>query len=104
MQTLQFRSAVHFITFTCEPSYLLPYLYKRIRNAGGYIERKRIESFDELHEFDLVINCTGLGARAIVKDEIELKPFRGQVMRVNASWINEVFLDDSDNGNYIIPK
>lgn len=103
-ELLQFRSGIHFTTFTCEPTFFLPYLYKCIKNAGGHIERKRIESFDELKAFDIVVNCTGLGAQVFDRQDVALKPIRGQVMRINASWINEVLLDDSDDGNYIIPK
>lgn len=101
----QFRSGIHFTTFTCEPTYFLPYLYKRISSAGGKLIRKRIESFDELHMFDLVINCAGLGAKVLVKDDVALIPIRGQVMRVKAPWVKEAtVIDDSDDGNYIIPK
>lgn len=79
-------------------------MYKRILKSGGKIVRKRIESFDELHMFDLVINCAGLGAKVFVKDDIELYPIRGQVIRVKAPWVKEAVIDDSDDGNYIIPK
>lgn len=88
------RSGIRYTTFTCEATYLLPYLYERIQNAGGHIERKRIESFDELHAFDLAINCTGLGAQVLVENDVELRPIRGQVMRVKAPWINEVLFND----------
>lgn len=66
--------------------------------------RKRIASLEELHTFNLIINCTGIGARTLIKNETDLKPVRGQVMRVKAPWILDVLLDDSDDGNYIIPK
>lgn len=46
--------------------YFLPYLYKRILRAGGRIERKQVNSFDELESFDLIINCAGLGAHTLV--------------------------------------
>lgn len=49
------------------------------------------------------MNCTGLGARELVHDS-DVKPVRGQVMRVKAPWMYQVTLDDSDDGNYIIPK
>lgn len=99
-----FRSGIAFTTFICEPTIYLPYLYKRIVKAGGKLQRKRIESFDELQTFDLVINCTGLGANSLVKDDVDLKPIRGQVIRVNAPWVKVAILDESDDGNYIIPK
>lgn len=98
------RHGITFNTFTCEPSFLLPFLYKRIREAGGCIEHRRIQSFENLYSFDLVINCTGLGAMELVKNDVDLKPVRGQVMRVKAPWITDVLIDDSDDGNYIIPK
>ncbi|XP_055294813.1 D-aspartate oxidase-like [Sitodiplosis mosellana] len=98
----KYKYGIHFNTFICEPTFFLPYLYKRIQAAGGRIERKRIESFEEVATFDLVINCTGLGAQVLIKDDYELKPVRGQVMRVKAPWIFDVLLDDSDDGNYII--
>lgn len=94
---------MYYKTFTIEPSFFLPYLYKRILKAGGRIQRKRIESFDELEVYDLVINCTGLGAHTLVGGDIELKPIRGQVLRVRAPWIRDVFVDDAA-GNHVIPK
>ncbi|XP_055309052.1 D-aspartate oxidase-like [Sitodiplosis mosellana] len=99
-----YTSGIYFTTFTCEPSLLLPHLYNRIQAADGRIERKRIESFEDLDTFDLVINCTRIGAQKLVKDDAELKAVRGQVMRVEAPWIFDVLLDDSDNSNYIIPN
>lgn len=53
--------------------------------------------------YDVVANCTGLGARGLLDDNLT-HPIRGQVMRVKANWVYEVFSDDSMNGNYIIPK
>lgn len=83
----------------------MPFLYGKITKAGIRIECKRIECFDELESFDLVINCAGLGAKVLIKDDTKLIPVRGQVTRIKAPWINSVILDDSkDDGNYIIPK
>lgn len=98
------RYGIHCTTFTCEPSFFLPYLYKRIEAAGGRIHRKLIRSFEELSDFDIVINCAGLGAKILTNDDADLMPIRGQVMRIKATWICEVILEDSDDGNYIIPK
>lgn len=92
-----------FKTFTIEPVFFLPYLYKRILKSGGKLVRKRIESFDELESFDLVINCAGLGAQTLVKNDDKLKPIRGQVIRVKAPWITNAIVDEAA-GNYIIPK
>lgn len=58
----------------------LDYLAKRLRKAGGSIQADF--HFDKLEDvdprFDLVINCAGIGARALVPD-VDLEPHRGQV-------------------------
>lgn len=91
------------MSFTCEPTYMLPYLHKIFLNGGGRIRKAKIEHFDELSDYDLVCNCTGLGAGVLANDH-KVVPVRGQVMRVDASHLFNVFMDESDDGNYIIPK
>jgi D-amino-acid oxidase len=58
----------------------LDYLARRFGDAGGEIYPNR--SFAKLEDvdrsFDLVINCTGIGARTLVQDS-DLEPHRGQV-------------------------
>jgi D-amino-acid oxidase len=58
----------------------LDYLAARFRRAGGKINAnvqvKNLEDVDR--EFDLVINCAGIGARELVQDS-DLEPHRGQV-------------------------
>lgn len=100
----KYRSGHHFISFTCEPSKLLPYLFKRFERAGGKFEQRKIESFTELeNDYDLIINCTGLNAKYLTNDK-ELQPIRGQVARVKAPWQTQVILNDDNDGRYIIPN
>lgn len=56
------------MTFTSEPTKLLPYLHKRFEEAGGKLLRRKVESFEELEGFDLIVNCTGMGSLELVKD------------------------------------
>ena len=67
--------------------------------------QKRIERLDELSEdADLVINCSGLGARQLANDPT-VRPARGQVIPIVAPWIKSVFNFDTEEGNgYIIPQ
>lgn len=86
---------------------LLPYLLERFKNAGGVSKQGKVTDIVELErlgQFDVVVNCTGLGARELIADETDLHPIRGQVNRVKAPWMYQVILDDDDDGNYIIPK
>lgn len=94
------------MSFTCDVNKLLPYLLQRFKNAGGVVRQGKIQSLNdkEVKEFDLVVNCTGLGARELIVGESDLQPIRGQVNRVQAPWMYQVILDDDDDGNYIIPK
>ncbi|XP_055709264.1 D-amino-acid oxidase [Phlebotomus papatasi] len=100
-----YTGGIHFVSFTCEPTKLLPYLFKRFLNAGGRFERKLVESFDDIarEEYDLIVNCSGLGAQKLANDP-KVYPVRGQVTRVKAPWLFSTYVDDADDGNYIIPN
>jgi D-amino-acid oxidase len=58
----------------------LDYLAKRFRKAGGEIDRNvQFENLEEVDaKFDVVVNCTGIGARDLVQDA-DVEPHRGQV-------------------------
>ena len=99
-----YLSGIHFITFCCEPTKLLPYLMKRYFAAGGRFEQRKVLSFDNgFDNADLIINCAGLGSKEILDDN-EMHAVRGQVTRVKAPWINEVVLQMKGDANYVIPN
>ncbi|KAJ6635593.1 D-aspartate oxidase [Pseudolycoriella hygida] len=99
--SVRYTAGANYVTFTCEPTYLLPYLMRRFKSAGGKVLEKRVNSFDDLlDQYDIIINCTGLGAKTLVNDP-KLTPIRGQVARVEASWI---FQSTQNDNNYIIPN
>jgi D-amino-acid oxidase len=58
----------------------LDYLRQRLTNAGGAIQDGvRFEKVGDVDpRFDLLINCAGFGAKALVPD-VDLEPHRGQV-------------------------
>jgi len=100
------RSGLSFITYTSEPIKLLPYLMRRFARNGGAVVRKRITDLDAFvadSEYDVIVNCSGLGSRTLLKDN-DMYAVRGQVSRVKANWIFSAVLDESDDGHYIIPK
>jgi len=60
----------------------LKWLETRVGSLGGTIETRGVANLETLFpEASLVVNCTGLGARELVKDD-ELYPVKGQVVRV----------------------
>ena len=58
----------------------LEYLARRFHEASGEIQSgRRFSNLEEVDSsFDLIVNCTGIGARTLVQDA-ELEPHRGQV-------------------------
>ncbi|XP_041675507.1 D-aspartate oxidase isoform X2 [Drosophila eugracilis] len=105
-RTVKFTSGLSFVTYTSEPVKLLPYLMKRFARSGGVVVRKRIsdlEAFIADSQYDVIVNCSGLGSRTLLNDD-QMYAVRGQVSRVKANWIFSAVLDESDDGNYIIPN
>jgi len=66
------------------PTYML-YLKTQVESKGGQIHIREVSNpLDFYPEYDLVINCSGVGARELVKDE-SVFPIRGQSVRVSSS-------------------
>lgn len=83
----------------------LDYLSNRFVKAGGKINAN--VHFDKLEEvdreFDLVINCAGIGARTLVPD-VDLEPHRGQVAIVPKIDIPYAVVCDDSPLMYAIPR
>lgn len=81
---------------------LLNYLEEQFFDLGGiYIQRK----LKEIPKgFDVIVNCSGIGAKELLNDK-KVYPQRGQIIKVEAPWIDRFFLDvESDSLAYIIPR
>ncbi|XP_053605327.1 D-aspartate oxidase [Plodia interpunctella] len=80
----------------------LPWTEKRLKRNGVRIVREKVESFESVKKkYDLVFNCTGLGARYLCDDE-NVVPIRGQIAKVKAPWLKASFYSDYAD-TYIIP-
>lgn len=93
-----------FVTYTGEPKRLLPWLMGKFVAAGGKFCRRKVEKLHELIDddgYDLIINCSGLGARLLIADNTVMA-IRGQVGRVTAPWVMHAHL--VDDGHYVIPN
>ncbi|KAL0870335.1 hypothetical protein ABMA27_005352 [Loxostege sticticalis] len=101
---VEYKAGITFVTFVVHSSSILKYLTEKFKIAKGKIMRAKVASLGEplLREFDVVINCTGLGARDLVPDS-SVFPIRGQISRMIAPWVNVVVIDE-DSGHYIIPN
>ncbi|MFH8472501.1 FAD-dependent oxidoreductase [Streptomyces sp. NPDC018000] len=72
----------------------LDYLLRRLRAAGGTIEQRTLRSLDDVGSATVIVNCTGLGARALVPDP-DLRPIRGQHVVVTNPGLTEFFSEDT---------
>ena len=84
----------------------LDYLADRFRKAGGEISSGiRLEKVDDVDpNFDLVINCAGIGARELARDD-QLEPHRGQVAIVPAiDNVDCAIVCDDAPLMYVIPR
>ncbi|XP_047030974.1 D-aspartate oxidase [Helicoverpa zea] len=90
----------YFSTLKLECGNYLPWTEKIIVERGGQLLNKKVESFKSLSNYDLVFNCSGLGARYLCNDH-DLVPIRGQVIKVKAPWVKHAMYGDYDT--YIIP-
>ncbi|KAJ8973754.1 hypothetical protein NQ317_018342 [Molorchus minor] len=90
-----------FTTILTQCSLYLPWVAQNFVNAGGKILEQQIISLLSVgQEYNVVVNCTGLGAQSLCNDH-KLVPIRGQVIKVEAPWIKTFFYGDYDT--YIIP-
>ncbi len=84
----------------------LEYLRRRFLAQGGQISQRAVTRLDEAFAAsNVVVNCTGLGARELVGDR-DIHPSRGKVVRIKQRDFHQVILDDDDRSSmaYIIPR
>lgn len=74
----------------------------RLKAIGVQMYTRKVADLWELHsEYNIVVNCAGIGAHQLVGDE-KLFPVRGQVLEVHAPWVKN-FIRDGDGLTYIFP-
>ena len=99
-----FNHVLAFGTYTVDCKIYLPWLLKQFVQNKGIVERRRVENLSELGSYDIVVNCTGLGARTLMGDS-SLHPVRGDSVIVKAPWVKEFqFLLRRDSVTYVFPR
>ena len=101
-----FSAGYAFRTFVIETPRYMPWLLNTYQALGGRIERRELASIDQaLADHDLVVNCTGLGARALLPDPA-LYPARGQLVRVPQFGLDRIWIGDDSPERlaYLVPR
>ncbi|MGW5442409.1 FAD-dependent oxidoreductase [Streptomyces asiaticus] len=89
-----FTSGYRFTVPLIDMPVYLDYLQRRLREAGGTIERRRLSSFADAGPASAIVNCTGLGAGALTSDA-DVRPIRGQHVIVANPGLTEFFSEDT---------
>ncbi len=87
-----------------DTSLYMEYLVKLFKDLGGELIRKDIKKVDEaLVNYDIVVNCTGLGSKDLFNDH-SLFPVRGQMVKVKLKklTVDRVTVDDSGHNSLSI--
>jgi D-amino-acid oxidase len=86
-----------------ETQIFLPYLQQQLKNAGVLFVEQAIDNLQNVAaNYDVVINCTALGARQLCSDD-KLMPVRGQVALLSPKSGLPIFLDN-ESCVYIVPR
>ena len=100
METLHYpadKSCWSFSTLIMPCGPFLAWQMEQFQGNGGKIIQKRLKSLQEIDsQYDIIVNCIGLGSRELVNDN-QMYPVRGQIIVVKAPWIKHAFSYTKDN-------
>ncbi|PAV74311.1 hypothetical protein WR25_23560 [Diploscapter pachys] len=94
------KAGYFFTTYYIQPTLYMDHLMKKFLDNGGKIEGRKVDSFDQIAGYDLIINCTGLNAHSVLKDK-DLHPIRGQIIRYKCDGFMHFY---NDGDTYILPN
>jgi len=81
---------------------LLSWQMEQFKANSGTVIQKRLNSLQEIDgDYDIIVNCTGLGSRELVNDQ-QIYPVRGQTITVRAPWVKNAFSYFNAKDNIII--
>jgi len=96
------KTVTCYSTFTISCGQFLAWQMEQFKANGGTVVQKKLKNLKEIDgEYDIIVNCTGLGSRELVGDQ-ELYPNKGQAMLVKAPWVKYVIKEEFDGGTFSI--
>ncbi|XP_065299468.1 D-aspartate oxidase-like isoform X2 [Dermacentor albipictus] len=96
---LKYKYGIFYNSILADPRKYLKWLTDKILCNGGHIRNQVVKDLQDLKDFNVVVNCSGLRAKELTEDPL-LTPVRGQVIKVLAPWVTQFYYAD---GCYILP-
>ncbi|CAD5124406.1 DgyrCDS12690 [Dimorphilus gyrociliatus] len=97
---VEYETGWTFNTLVLEGSKYLPYLTNELRKQGVNFEKRKLNSLEELTNYDVIVHCTGYGARKLVGDD-NVVGYSGQVIKVDALHMKYFITSPTA---YVIPR
>jgi D-amino-acid oxidase len=103
----------HAIEYTCpciDMPIFLSWLLKRFLNLGGKLKLTEIRQLSgkSFAGFDMIVNCTGLGASKLCPQDKHIAPRRGQLVHMKIPSIQCFYFDcdveDPVFASYVVPR
>ena len=99
------RAAIRVDVPVCDVPVYLPWLREQVRAMGVPLVAREVQALDDAFAAaDVVVNCTGLGARELCADD-ELVPVRGQLVVKQRVPLDHAWIDDTTpTPRYLVPR
>jgi glycine/D-amino acid oxidase-like deaminating enzyme len=90
-----------FGTLVIDQKYYLRFMSAKLQQMNVRFIQRLVKDIPSLYaDYDIIVNCAGLGAVELVNDS-SMYPIRGQVLRVKAPWMQSIWFFGR---SYIIPN
>ena len=102
----QFEAGVGFSAPLVDTTIYLPHLQRTLGALNVKLIVRALDAVEPLFDaYEVVVNCSGVGARALVRDEL-VYPIRGQVQRVAAPGADAkiLFYQEGEAASYVVPR
>lgn len=87
-----------------DTSIYMNYLMQQFNQLGGSIIQRHLNNLHEVKDYDVIVNCSGIGSRQLVPDD-SIFPIKGQIIHLSKPKdLTYGLIDHEDKMIYIYPR
>lgn len=92
-KSLTFHRTRSYSTLCLSCTLFLAWQMEQFKANGGTVAKRMLNSLQEVDgDYNIVVNCTGLGSKELVNDQ-EMYPVREQVVMLKTPWVKYLKLE-----------